>query len=332
MVDIDPLVRQLLVGTLGLVSGGGLAYVVLYGRLSGEHAGQKRFEKFAEKSQRGGETRNSPDLTQRRKQIEETLKESEERRNRTSKKLPLNVRLDQAGLTWTKRGFFIGSLLAAIVTMVIVFIVSQEPLVGLAAGFAAGLGLPSWIVNFLKKRRIQKFVDEFPNAIDVIVRGVKAGLPLVDCIRICAQEAQEPVRTEFRKMIEVQTLGIPLSEAVEGLSSRVPIPETNFFSIVVTVQQRSGGNLSEILGNLSKVLRDRKKMKSKINAMSQEAKASAAIIASLPFLVALGVYVSSPDYIQLLWTTTTGKLLIGASGMWMLIGVLVMRKMINFDF
>ena len=331
-MDIEPLVRQLLVGSLGIVSGGGLAYVFLYSRLSGEHAGAKRIEKVAESKLRRGDSRSGGDLNSRRKQIEETLKESEERRNRSSKRLPLNVRLDQAGLNWTKRGFIIGSCIAAFITGVASLILSQQTIIAIGIGFAAGLGLPNWLIGFMANRRIANFIEEFPNAIDVIVRGVKAGLPLVDCIRICAQEAQEPVRGEFRKMIETQTLGIPLSESVEGLYARVPIPETNFFAIVVSVQQKSGGNLSEILGNLSKVLRDRKKMKAKINAMSQEAKASAAIIASLPFLVLIMVYLSAPDYIQLLWTTSTGKLLMFGSAFWMILGILVMRKMINFDF
>ena len=332
-MELDPLLRQVLAAALGVISGGGLAYVLFYGRLSGEYAGSKRVEKIAAvNGKRGADIRAGGDGAQRRKQIEDTLRESEERRNRSSKNVPLHIKLEQAGLSWSKRGYFIGSGIAALATAVATFVMAQNPLIALAVGFVFGLGIPTWLVNFLKNRRLFKFIDEFPNAIDVIVRGVKAGLPLVDCIRICAQEAQEPVKSEFRKMIETQTLGIPLAEAVEGLAARVPIPETNFFSIVVTVQQRSGGNLSEILGNLSKVLRDRKKMKAKINAMSQEAKASAAIIASLPFLVLIMVYLSSPDYIQLLWTTPTGKLLMFGSVLWMLAGILVMRKMINFDF
>lgn len=329
---LDPLLRQGLVALLGVVCGGGLAYVFLYSRLSGEYAGSKRVEKLAGAKQRRGDNRASVDSSQRRKQIEETLKESEERRNRSTKNVPLHVKIDQAGLNWSKRAFFIGSGVAAVVAVLVALVLTQSPLVALSVGVAAGLALPHWLLSFLKNRRIAKFVDEFPNAIDVIVRGVKAGLPLVDCIRICAQEAQEPVKGEFRKMIETQTLGIPLADAVEGLAARIPIPETNFFAIVVSVQQRSGGNLSEVLGNLSKVLRDRKKMKAKINAMSQEAKASAAIIASLPFLVLIMVYISAPDYIQLLWTTQTGKLLMLGSAVWMILGVLVMRKMINFDF
>jgi tight adherence protein B len=201
-----------------------------------------------------------------------------------------------------------------------------------AFGLAGLLGLPRWIVNRMRKRRIRKFVDEFANAIDVIVRGVKSGLPLNDCIRIISNEAAEPVKSEFRKIIESQSLGITLADAVNKLPERVPVPEASFFGIVVAIQQRAGGNLSEALGNLSRVLRDRKKMKGKIGAMAMEAKASAWIIGSLPIVVMILVFLTSPNYIMLLFTEPLGKVILGLSAVWMLIGVFVMRKMINFDF
>ena len=127
-------------------------------------------------------------------------------------------------------------------------------------------------------RRMKKFIVEFPNAVDVIIRGVKAGLPLGDCIRVIAAEAAEPVRSEFRRIVEAQAIGLSVAEAVEKLHDSVPIAEANFFSIVINLQSKSGGNLSEALGNLSRVLRDRKKMALKIKAMSSEAKTSAGII------------------------------------------------------
>ena len=167
-------------------------------------------------------------------------------------------------------------------------------------GFAGGFGVPRWLLAFLKKRREANFLHHFPDAVDVIVRGVKAGLPLGDCLRIIASEAQEPVRGEFKTIVEAQTIGIPMGDACAKLFERMPLPEANFFGIVVSIQQRAGGNLSEALGNLSRVLRDRKKMKAKIQAMSMEAKASAVIIAALPFAVMILVYISSPNYIELL--------------------------------
>src|SRR6202043_828542 len=149
-----------------------------------------------------------------------------------------------------------------------------------------------------------------------------------DCLRIIANEAQEPVRGEFKVIVEEQTVGIPMGDACAKLFDRMPLPEANFFGIVVSIQQRSGGNLSEALGNLSRVLRDRKKMKAKIQAMSMEAKASAMIIGCLPPGVMLLVYITSPAYIELLWTESIGRMMLGACATWMFLGVMVMRKMI----
>jgi tight adherence protein B len=201
-----------------------------------------------------------------------------------------------------------------------------------AMAFAAGLGLPRWILIFLKRRRERRFIDGFADAVDVIVRGVKAGLPLGDCLKIVANDAAEPVRSEFRAVVETQTIGMPLGDACGRLYESVPLPEANFFGIVISIQQKAGGNLSEALGNLSRVLRDRKKMQAKIRAMSMEAKASAVIIGSLPIAVMTLVYITSPNYIELLWTTELGRLMMASCVVWMSIGVFVMKKMINFDF
>ena len=197
---------------------------------------------------------------------------------------------------------------------------------------AGAFGLPRWLLSYLKKRREGKFLDAFPDAVDIIVRGVKAGLPLLDCLKMITIEAPEPVKSEFRAIVETQAIGMPLGEACAKLYEQMPVPEANFFGIVVSIQQRSGGNLAEALGNLSRVLRDRKKMKAKIQAMSQEAKASAGIIGALPLAVMTLVYITSPNYISLLWTEPLGRVMLAASVVWMSMGVMVMKKMINFDF
>jgi tight adherence protein B len=203
-----------------------------------------------------------------------------------------------------------------------------------AAGlaFAAGFGLPRWALSFLKKRREAAFLKALPDAVDVIVRGIKAGLPLFESIKVVAADAPEPLRSEFLAIIETQAIGMPLGDACARLYERMPVPEANFFGIVVAIQQKSGGNLSEALGNLSKVLRDRKKMAEKIQAMSMEAKASAAIIGALPPIVMILVYLTTPEYIALLWTHPTGQLMLVGCVIWMSTGIFVMKKMINFDF
>jgi tight adherence protein B len=242
------------------------------------------------------------------------------------------VRLAQAGLSWSPRQFYVISATLALCTIGGALLVGGGLPAAVVLGLVAGFGLPRWILGFLKKRREKRFLTIFPDAVDVIVRGVKAGLPLGDCLKIIANEAQEPVKSEFRSIVETQTIGMPVGEACLKLYESVPLPEANFFGIVVSIQQKSGGNLSEVLGNLSRVLRERKRMQAKIKAMSMEAKASAAIIGALPPVVMLLVYITSPNYIELLWTTPVGRIMLVACVMWMMMGVFVMKKMINFDF
>ena len=314
------------------LAAGGVIWVFVYPILSGERKAERRQESFvrSEPAARvAAATRAGPKV--RRDQIEETLKELEVRQKK-QKNLPLAMRISQAGLNWSKRQYILISVGIGAALFVAIFLVGGGLLAATGAGFAGGFGMPRWLLSFLKKRRENKFLHNFPDAVDVIVRGVKAGLPLGDCLRIIASESQEPVRSEFKTIVEAQTVGISMGDACAKLFERMPLPEANFFGIVVLIQQRAGGNLSEALGNLSRVLRDRKKMKAKIQAMSMEAKASAVIIAALPFCVMILVYISSPNYIELLWTHPTGRLMMACSAAWMSVGVFVMKKMINFDF
>jgi len=308
---------------------GGIAWVVLYPLLSGERQAEKRRASVAraEPVARTGRSQQKS----RREQLEETLKELDVRAKRPTR-LPLTVKIFQAGLSWSKRKFLLIAAALGLSAFVLTFLAGAGVLPALAIGFAAACGVPFWMLSFLKKRREKRFLNSFPDAVDVIVRGIKAGLPLLDSLKIIAIEAQEPIKSEFRAIVETQTIGMPLGEACGKLYERMPLAEANFFGIVISIQQKAGGNLSEALGNLSRVLRDRKKMKAKIQAMSMEAKASAAIIGSLPIAVGLLVYLTSPNYIELLWTTDTGRIMIAGCAVWMSIGVFVMKNMINFDF
>ena len=308
---------------------GGMAWVFIYPLLSGERRAAHRRASVArpepavrqvDKSQRS-----------RREQVEGSLKEIEARRQK-AKKLPLSRRLTQAGLAWSTQKFMIVSGILAVVSFAVALLSGGGPLGAIGLAFAAGLGLPRWGLNYLKKRREANFLKALPDAVDVIVRGIKAGLPLFESIKVVASDAPEPLKSEFLAIIETQAIGMPLGEACARLFERMPVPEANFFGIVVSIQQKSGGNLSEALGNLSKVLRDRKKMAEKIQAMSMEAKASAGIIGSLPPIVMLLVYLTTPQYISLLWTHPTGQLMLVGCVIWMSIGIFVMKRMINFDF
>jgi tight adherence protein B len=321
--------QMLALAFLAATTIGGLAWVFLYPLLSGEKKAEARRASVSKAEPVARQTDKA--LRSRREQVEGSLKEVEARRQK-DKKVSLSIRLTQAGLNWTPRKFMIISGILGLGCFAAAFMISGGLLGALGLAFAAGFGLPRWILGFLKKRREKKFLKALPDAVDVIVRGIKAGLPLFESIKVVAADAPEPLKGEFMAIIETQAIGMPLGEACARLFDRMPLPEANFFGIVIAIQQKSGGNLSEALGNLSKVLRDRKKMSEKIQAMSMEAKASAGIIGSLPPIVMLLVYLSTPDYISLLWTHPTGQLLLCGCVFWMSCGIFVMKKMINFDF
>lgn len=318
----------LIITVLAMITSGGLFYALVYPYMSGEKQAEKR-----QAAVRGQGPKRAADRLQegvnRRKQVVDSLKDIEIRAK--GKKLSLEMRIQQAGLTWSRNKFFLVSILAGVAGLGLGYILSGNIFAMIATAIIGGLGVPAWLLSHLRKRRLKKFLNEFPGAIDVIVRGVRAGLPLVDCMRIVANETAEPVRGEFRQMIESQSIGLSLGDAASRIAERVPTPEANFFAIVINIQQKSGGNLAEALGNLSAVLRDRKLMKGKVAAMSSEAKASAGIIGALPFVVTLLVYLSSPDYISLLWKTTTGQFVLGCAAFWMTIGIVTIKRMVNFD-
>jgi tight adherence protein B len=309
---------------------GGIAWVFIYPLLSGEKKAESRRASVA-KPEPATKRQTEKSQRSRRDQVESSLKDLEARRLKESK-VSLGVRLTQAGLDWSTKKFMVISAVLAVAFFGVAMFAGGGPLGATGLAFAAGFGLPRWALSFLKKRREKAFLKALPDAVDVIVRGIKAGLPLFESIKVVAADAPEPLRGEFLAIIETQAIGMPLGEACARLYDRMPVPEANFFGIVIAIQQKSGGNLSEALGNLSKVLRDRKKMAEKIQAMSMEAKASAGIIGSLPPIVMLLVYLSTPDYISLLWTHPTGQLMLVGCVVWMSIGIFVMKRMINFDF
>ena len=309
---------------------GGVAYVFIYPLLSGERQADQRRANVA-RSEPVARTTGKSQQRSRREQVEETLKDLDVKAKKP-KNLPLHIKIAQAGLSWSKNQFLMIAAGLGIGAFVLVLVVTGALLPALACGFAGGVGVPLWLLKFLKSRREKRFLAMFPDAVDVIVRGIKSGLPLLDSLKIIALDAQEPVKSEFRAIVETQTIGMPIGEACAKLFDRMPLPEANFFGIVISIQQKAGGNLSEALGNLSRVLRDRKKMKAKIVAMSMEAKASASIIGALPICVGVLVWLTSPDYIELLWTAEMGRFMMAGCAVWMGIGVFVMKQMINFDF
>ena len=329
---LSPSSLPIVVALLATFSGVGIVVALFYSHINRRSEGQRRFAAIAAMDAAPHRRAGSDDV-RRKKAVDVTLRELEEKRQaKRGAKPTLAGRIRQAGLGWSTKTYYLISVVAGLGSFLIITAsLHLSPVTAAGFGLAGGLLLPHLYVNLMRARRLATFSAEFPNAVDVIVRGVKAGLPLADCLRIISLEAQEPVRNEFRSVLEDQTLGLPIDQAVQRLYERVPLAEANFFAIVISLQSQTGGSLSEALGNLSRVLRERKKMKAKIKAVSSEAKASAGIIGSLPIVVAGLIYLTSPDYISLLFTTLVGHLVIAGSAIWMLIGVLVMRKMINFD-
>ncbi|OJF91511.1 type II secretion system F family protein [Pararhizobium antarcticum] len=325
-----------IVGLVALATAG-LAYGVLFARIETEKKSESRVRKVKSAETDRVKMKQSRDrlseMSKRRKSVQDSLKDLEKKQlEKTSRKTPaMKVRLVQAGLSVSVAKFYMISFALGFVIAFLVFIGTGNPLVAAGVLIAGAAGLPRWLINFLVKRRGKKFLEEFPNALDVMVRSIKSGLPLNDAIRLIANDGQEPVKAEFKRVIEAQQLGLNIPEACARMINVVPLPEVNFFAIVIAIQAQAGGNLSEAIGNLSKVLRERRKMKSKVQALSMEAKASACIIGALPFIVAFLVYMTSPEYMMILFTDPRGHMIMGASGVWMGIGIWVMRNMINFD-
>jgi len=321
----------LLIALLAMVVVGALGFALMPSAIGGGRA-QKRLNTFK------GDVRVNRleqdalrNRDQRRKDLQQALKSQTDALNQ-KKRVTLKQLLFQAGMTIKPAGFIRNSIiLGAVVTIVLVAV--QVPIfLAPVFGFAAGYLVPRMYVTRKRRKYQDMFLDELPNAVEAIVRGVKTGLPLNDSIRVVAKDAKEPVKSEFARVLDQQSVGMTMSDAVTVLLDRVPLPEVNFFVVVITVQQQAGGNLSEALGNLAKVLRNRKKMKQKIKAMSSEAKASAGIIGSLPFVVGILVSLTSPTYLAPLFTTTLGNIWLGIGVVMLSAGIFVMSKMVKFDY
>jgi len=310
----------------------GAIYALAYPYLSADRQKDKRLASVARTRTRSIGGLPAEVQSSRKKSVADTLKEMDQRK-KANKKITMGLRLERAGLKQTPRDFYILSATLGVIVSGIVYGILELPIGAVVvAVFVGGLGLPRWILNKITKRRQAKFTAQLANAIDVIVRGVKSGLPLNECLQVIARESPEPLAGEFRNIVEQQRLGVPLADGLERLCERMPLAEVRFLTIVISIQQQAGGNLSEALANLSGVLRDRHMLALKVKALSAEAKASAIVLASLPPGVMSMVYLTSPDYMKPLFTTTIGHFMIAIGAFWMLTGVLVMKKMINFKF
>lgn len=290
----------------------------------------ERKSTMSKKQPAGGRLIEGP-IDSRRRRIQETLKQIEERAAPSRRGVSLRTQISRAGLSVSVRKFWLVSIATGLTAALLALLFGLPLFIVALSGIVGLLGVPRWFLSSLARRRQKLFLADFADAVDVMVRGLKAGLPLSDAMRVIATEADPPIGPEFMEVVEGQRVGISIDQGLERMFERMPLPEVSFLGIVINIQSKAGGNLSEALSNLSKVLRDRKKMKAKIRSMSQEAKSSASIIGALPFLIVGALFLIAPSYLQPLLSTSTGHMVLIGCGVWMFVGILVMRKMTNFD-
>jgi tight adherence protein B len=328
---MDPTLLTVVAAVLGFVVVAGLG-LGLAGQGSGPSARTlKRTQTIAGGREARDGARRRPAANaqdQRRRQVLKNLRDQDKQQKRAL--LSIGAKLQQAGLGTSARGFWIASGVVAVVVLLILLVLRQNPLIAFGLAFAAGFGLPRWVLNTMAAMRIKKFTGAFPDATDIIVRGIKSGLPVHDCLRVIAQETSDPLAGEFRLLVESVGMGVPMDQGLEKMFERMPTPEVRFFSIVLAIQAKTGGNLAEALAGLSNVIRARKLMREKVKALSGEAVASAFIIGSLPPGVVTLITLTSPSYMAPMFADPRGHIMLMAGGFWMAIGIFVMRKMINF--
>lgn len=321
----------ILAAFLAFITIGGVGWVLVGGDDTSTQA-VKRAKSIgaarAETASKRAAVVNTPEA--RRKQIMLQLQEVD-RRDRKAR-MTMSAKLKQADLSISLRTFIIVSVVMGVASALVAFLLGLNPVLSLGIGVVMGLGLPRWVVSMKGKKRMKKFSLAFPDAVDILVRGIKTGLPVHDCFKIIARESPQPLAAEFQQLVEGLGVGLTLSQALDKMFERMPVPELKFFAIVIAIQQKSGGNLAEALGNLTTVLRARRMMGEKIKAMSSEAIASAGIIGSLPPVVMMLVMVASPAYMMLLFTDMRGQIMLLGAALWMSCGVLMMKRMISFKF
>jgi tight adherence protein B len=320
----------MLIALLAVIALAGAGFVFAGGG-DGQAKTSKRVQSIAGTGKTEKARRSTLDVAaSRRRQIVQTLKTVDRAQRKLS--LTLDARLSQAGLSMSIQTFWIISAALGATLVLITVIVSHNPLISLALGAGVGLGGPRWTIAMLASRRRQKFTAEFPNATDIIVRGVKSGLPINECLKVIARETPKPLGEEFGRLVENMGLGLSTDQALEKLYTRMPTAEVRFFSIVLAIQQKTGGNLAEALNNLSSVLRARKLMVEKIKALSGEAVASAFIIGAMPPGVMILIQLMTPSYMEPMFNDPRGHVMLLGGALWMAMGTLVMRRMINFKF
>lgn len=243
----------------------------------------------------------------------------------------LRQRLEQTGRTWTLAQYGLACLGIIAVVALLLILKGVPILLAVLIGMLLGIGVPHWFIGKMIKRRVGKFTARFPDAIDLMVRGLRSGLPISETLGIVADEIKGPIGDEFRTVSDKMKIGRSMEAALQETADRLGTPEFQFFVITLAIQRETGGNLAETLANLSEVLRKRAQMKLKIKAMSSESKASAWIVGALPFIVFILIWFINGKYMQTFFTDERLMIAGGGGLVWMGIGVFIMAKMVDFE-
>ncbi|WEK48087.1 MAG: type II secretion system F family protein [Candidatus Andeanibacterium colombiense] len=320
-------ISQLLLFAVGVITALGLAL--------GAFAGPNAAKESARRLQ-GLRYRHSESTTDK---VESQLKKAIAARKPTMHRIAgsnsrieaLALRLHRTGKTVTVSQYLYTSLGIALAVAVLIYLKSGALLLSLGIGVLLGAGLPHMLLNFFIKKRTGQFTAKFPDAIELLVRGLRSGLPVTETLGVVATEVPGPVGEEFRAIVDRIRVGRSMDEALQETADRLNTPEFQFFCITLAIQRETGGNLAETLSNLADVLRKRAQMKLKIRAMSSESKASAYIVGSLPFIVFGMVWWMNPHYLRGFFSDD--RLMVAGLGglVWMTIGGLIMAKMVSFE-
>lgn len=303
-----------------------IALFVLIGQERKKH--KRNIELIRGRADTGLEKSGRKDPDKRREDLAKKLKDSGDEGK--EKKNTLSLRLLRAGLQISVLQFWLYAIISAALCAGLAWLSGLSPFVVGMIGLTALLGLPRFVLSRLAARRQKKFLEEFPDALEAVVRLLKAGMPVSEAVHMISREFEGPVGEEMALIYDKQKIGIPIQDAALDATHRIPLAEMQMFATGLAIQAQTGSSLSEVLMNLANVIRARFKLKRKIRALSSEAIASAGIIGSLPVLLTIGFYFANRDYIMILFENSFGNVLLAGAVIWMMIGVIVMRGMINF--
>lgn len=267
---------------------------------------------------------------QRRADLTKKLNKEENQKKKEKDGYTIKEKIQQAGLTISVRQFWLFSVVSCFLLFMLAKVIGMSSFVTIMFSIVGLFGLPRFILRVKINSRQKKFMADFPDALESMMRLLKAGMPVTEAIKMVSREFDGPMGEEMGRIFDEQKIGVPLPEAVLNASKRMPLTEMQMFATAIAIQTQTGSSLSEVLQNLSAVIRSRFKLARKVKALSSEAKASAMIIGALPCVVAGGMYFINREYIEVLFIDPTGKFLLGCAIAWMGVGVLVMRQMINF--